>query len=220
MSVDLGAVAASAAAFAVIAASPGPATLSLAATSMAGGARAGVPWALGLAAGLTVWGAAVAVGLGALVTASPPALFALKILGGLYLLHLAWRSVQAALSSAEAARPAAAEAPPGRLFRRAAALNLLNPKAAVAWAAVLALGAPTGEGATAAQLTLAAAVCIALAYVVNVGYALLFSLPPARRAYARAGRGIEGVAGAVFAAFGLSLLYDALRRSPGADAAA
>jgi len=85
---------------------------------------------------------------------------------------------------------------------------------------VLALAAPAGEQAAATQLSLAAAACIALAFVVNVGYALIFSLPPARRAYSRAGRGIEGVAGAVFAAFGLSLLYDALRRSPAAEAPA
>ena len=207
MSVDPAAVLASAAAFGVIAASPGPAILSLAATSMAGGARAGVPWALGLAVGLTVWGTAVAVGLGTVVTASPPALFALKSLGGLYLLHLAWKSLRAAASAQPTARPAAAEAPPARLFRRAAALNLLNPKAAIAWAAVLALAAPAGAEAGPTQLTLAAAACIDLDFIINVGYAQIFSLPPARR-------GIEGGAGAVFAAFGASLIYDALRRSP------
>ncbi|MEO0683143.1 MAG: LysE family transporter, partial [Pseudomonadota bacterium] len=203
MSVDAAALAASAAAFTAIAASPGPAILSLIAVSMAGGARAGVPWALGLAAGLTAWGIAVAAGLGALVGASPPALFALKVLGGLYLLHLAWRSLRASAQPGAAERPAAQQAPAGRLFRRAAALNLLNPKAAVAWAAVLALAAPSGQaglgeaalgqaelgeaasGAGAAQLTLAAAICILLAFAVNLGYALLFSRPPARRAYAR-----------------------------------
>ncbi|MEO1688707.1 MAG: LysE family transporter, partial [Pseudomonadota bacterium] len=83
--------------------------------------------------------------------------------------------------------------------------------------------AELGEAASsagAAQLTLAAAICIMLAFAVNLGYALLFSRPPARRAYARAGRGIEGVAGAVFAAFGLTLLYDALRRAPAEGGAA
>lgn len=214
MSVDLGAIAASAGAFAVIAASPGPAILSLAATSMAGGARAGGPYALGLAAGLVVWGTAVAAGLGAVVTASPPMLFALKTLGGLYLLHIGWKSLRAAASAETNLRPAAVRCSAGRLFRRGAALNLLNPKAAIAWAAVLALAAPAGEAAAAAQLAVAAAVCIVLAFAVNVGYALLFSSPPARAAYAGAGRCIEGVAAAVFAAFGASLLWDALRRAP------
>lgn len=191
------------AAFSIAAGSPGPATLACAAVAMAHGRAAGLALGLGLAIGLSFWGALTALGLGALVLGSPQALFALRIVGGAYLLWLAWRSIRSALRASEAASGAAPSS--NRLFLRGVLLNLSNPKAALAWAAVIALGLPAD--AAAGHLTLIAAACSALGLLIYAAYAAGFALPPVRRGYARARRGVDGALAALFGYAGLRLIF-------------
>ncbi len=202
---DLAFLGAPALAFLVAAGSPGPATLAVAGTAMAAGRRAGLAIGAGLSIGLAFWGALTALGLGALVIGSPPALVALRIGGGLYLLWLAWKSARAAWTGAPPATAGAVDAPL-RLALRGLALNLSNPKAALAWAAVIALGLPPGAGP--GHLAAIAATCSAIGLLVYVAYALGFAAAPVRRAYARARRAVEAALAAVFAGAGLKLILD------------
>ncbi|MEM6489799.1 MAG: LysE family transporter [Pseudomonadota bacterium] len=95
----------------------------------------------------------------------------------------------------------------GALFVRGLLLNLLNPKAALAWAAVLALGMPaTGGDAPAGAIAAITLACALLGAAIYAGYALAFAQPPVRALYARGRRGIEAVAAAVFGLAGLRLL--------------
>lgn len=183
--------------FLVAAGSPGPATLAVAGASMASGRRAGLSLGAGLAVSLALWGVAVGFGFGALVAQSPVFLTIFKVIGGGYLLYLAWLSAQSAM--APQAAPQAMDS--GRAFRRGLILNLGNPKAALAWIAALALGSDDG-----AMSWGVVAACAGLGAVIYGAYAVAFALPPVRGVYMRARRGIEAATAGVFALAGVSLL--------------
>ena len=190
-------------AFFIAAGSPGPATLACASAAMAHGRAAGLALGVGLALGLSFWGALTAAGLGAVFLGSPSALFALRLVGGAYLLWLAWRSARSAWRAPEA--PPHAALSPNRLLLRGVLLNLSNPKAALAWAAVIALGLPVDAAAW--HLTAIAAACSALGLLIYVAYAVGFALPPVRRGYARARRAVDGALAALFGYAGLRLIF-------------
>ncbi len=70
---------------------PGPDTAMVTKNAVVGGRRAGIFAAIGVSIGLTIWTAAAALGIAALLRASAVAFFALKVAGALY---LAWVGIQ------------------------------------------------------------------------------------------------------------------------------
>ncbi|MBT8417396.1 MAG: LysE family translocator [Silicimonas sp.] len=194
-------------AFLIVTASPGPANIALATVAMSSGRPSGLLFGAGLSLGLAIWGVVAATGLGALLQTSASALTLLKLVGGLYLLWLAFASGRAAVRPT--ARPVAAPAP-GAWFWRGLMLNLSNPKAVVAWMAALSMGLGGGDGL--AQLLLATLVCMAIGVVNYTGYALAFSLRGAMRLYQRLRRWIDGIVAGLFAVAGLALIRSAVSR--------
>lgn len=89
------------------------------------GPRAAMAANFGIALGGMVHVTLAGLGLGALVAAHPLAFDAIRWLGVLYLVWLAWKTLrsQGALAAAEAA-----PAPALRVFGQALAVNLFNPK--------------------------------------------------------------------------------------------
>lgn len=189
--------------FFIAAASPGPATLALATTSMVHGSRAGILFGLGLALGLSFWGIVAAMGLGAVLTQSASALLVLRLFGGAYLIYLAIRSLRSAFAAGNEAF-APSDQPAMRMFRRGLVLNLTNPKAVLAWTAVLALGLAPAASASALYVTTLA--CSLLGMAIYVAYALAFSQAPVRAAYRASRRAIDAVAGLLFGYAGIRLL--------------
>lgn len=206
--VDITGLAAVGAAFFVVSASPGPATLALASTSMSAGRKTGLRFGIGLSCGLAFWGLIAATGLGAILQASSHALIGLKILGGLYLL---WLAFGAARSSARRQVTVANATDRRHGFRLGLLLNLSNPQAVFAWMATLALGLGSGSGGW--QVVTATSLCIALGFLIYTLYALVFSTSGAMRAYARARRWIEGVVAGLFAIAGFALIRSAFIRA-------
>lgn len=194
----------SVATFVFAAGSPGPATLAVSATAMAGGRARSMALAAGLTFGLAFWGGVVALGFGALVAESAAILTVLKLIGAGYLLYLAIGSGRAALRPAKQESLAPLEEPAGRLMRRGLFLNLSNPKAVLAWVAALALG--TEAASTSVVSILIVVICAMLGGVIYIGYATLFSLAPVMAWYQRFRRWIEGVFAALFAGAALRLL--------------
>ena len=111
---------------------PGPDNLFVLSISIVNGARAGIPTALGMAMGNFAHTTAVALGLSALVLASPVAFSIIKILGVAYLLYLAWQSWHHPLHLS-LQYPQAKYGPRSslKLFQRGVLMNLLNPKVAL-----------------------------------------------------------------------------------------
>lgn len=205
--IDIATLFAVAVAFWVIAASPGPANISNAAIAMRYGRRASVVYGLGLSVALVFWGILAATGMGAVLQASAWLLAVLKVLGGAYLLWLAWHSGRSAL------RPDAVkdvEIGAGRWFWRGVILNLSNPKSVIAWMAALSMGLNPEDGVAAVGVT--TLVCVVVAFGNNLTYSLVFSMGGMMAIYRRARRWIEGASAALFATGGLALIRSAVSK--------
>lgn len=119
----------------VIELTPGPNMGYLAVLGASKGRRAGFAAVGGVALGLLIVGLAAALGLGAVISASPLLYEALRWGGIMYLLYLAWDGWQDSNAPLDSL-PAKPETD-AKYFTRGLATNLLNPKAALFYVAIL-----------------------------------------------------------------------------------
>ena len=206
---DVTSLSAMAAAFFVVAVAPGPATLGCASVAMSQGRRAGLGFGFGLGLALLFWGVLAAIGLGAILAASAQVMLLLKLLGGCYLLWLAWKAGRSAVAG-EVSH--AAEVTSGRWIWRGALLNLSNPKAVFAWLATLSLG--VGPEDSLATVIVATLICGVIGFIVYLPWVFGFSHPRVMRGYQRVRRWVDGAVAALFAAAGLGLIRSAFARVP------
>jgi threonine/homoserine/homoserine lactone efflux protein len=113
-----------------LAGSPGPATLSLAATGAAFGARRGFPYMIGIGIGMVGVMAITASGVVGVLLALPGATPIVSALAGAYFLYLAWRIATAPPLSETTEQQSAPS------FTAGALLSLINPKGYAAMAAL------------------------------------------------------------------------------------
>ena len=205
--VDFPSLAATALAFFVVAVSPGPATLSNATLAMSRGRRTSLIYAAGLSCGLVFWGLVAASGMGAVLQGSHRLLMVLKVIGGLYLL---WLAFQCGRTAWRPGPSVGAEMNGSGWFLRGLLLNLSNPKTVIAWMAALSVGLSPEDGIGAVAVM--TAVCIAVGFVVNALYSVLFSIPGVMHAYRRGRRWIDGAAGVLFSLAGFGLIRSAFSR--------
>ena len=187
----------------VAGASPGPATLAIAGTSMALGRKSGLALAFGITTGSLIWSVSAALGLGALMLAHAWVLEGIRYLGAAYLMYLAIKAARSALF----AKPVATNALVGNsrtLFAKGLALHLTNPKAILFFGSLFSLGLPPGTNASALALVILA-VGIQSAVVFH-GYALLFSSNKMTALYLRLKRWFEGAFALAFGAASLKIL--------------
>jgi threonine/homoserine/homoserine lactone efflux protein len=111
---------------------PGPNMTYLALVSAGEGRRVGFATVAGIALGLAIIGAIAALGVAELIQASAMLYEGMRWAGVLFLLYLAWEGWSAGTDVVASASGSA-----GRYFTRGLVTNLLNPKAAVFYVAVL-----------------------------------------------------------------------------------
>lgn len=124
--------------------SPGPAVLMAARTGVTEGMRTGAFLAVGIGAGAVIWAAAALFGLALLFQAAPALLWAFKLAGGLYLIHMAWgmwRDADKPLDMSDGARSPRSAA---SAFRLGLLTQLSNPKPAVLFSAIFIGTVPQG----------------------------------------------------------------------------
>lgn len=114
---------------------PGPAVLYIVGRSLDQGVRAGITSAMGLVTGGAVHVSAAALGISALLAASPSSLALLTGAGAAYLAWLGWRELRGSAERGSHQAPAAPT--PGQLYRQGVLVSLLNPKAVVFFMAFL-----------------------------------------------------------------------------------
>ena len=188
---------------ALLAATPGVDTALVLRALVTSGARRALQAALGIAAGCLVWGAVVALGLGALLTASTLAFNVLKVAGAVYLLWQGLKLLRRKTTPAQALT--AGPAPSGSAFWTGFLTNVLNPKVGVFYVTLLpqfmVADVPAGP------------YIFALAGI-HVGLSLLWfvllvaAAKPLQKWLARPGvqTAMDRITGAVFVAFGLKLV--------------
>ena len=81
----------------VAGASPGPATLAIAGTSMSSGRKSGLSLASGIMTGSLIWSVAAALGIGAIMLANAWVFEIIRYFGAIYLMFLAYKSGRSAL---------------------------------------------------------------------------------------------------------------------------
>lgn len=111
--------------------SPGPATLSLAATGAAVGFRRGSQFLLGLMAGLAIVITAAGIGLASLFARFQQLQLLAQVLGAAYIVYLAFK-----IASSPVLQSGHAESEADPLFRDGFILNLLNVKAYAVFLAI------------------------------------------------------------------------------------
>lgn len=191
-------------AFFVITASRGTATLALASASMSSGRVVGLKFCSGLTIGLAIGGAIAATGLGTILQTSNQALSFIKMIGGVYLLWLAWRSAKSALSK-KTNKTITIDTK--KSFSLGMILNLSNPQAVFAWMATLALGASASTGAT--QVIVATVICVIISFIVYAFYAFVFSTAKVMNSYNKARKSIDAVVACLFIIAGIALIKSA-----------
>jgi threonine/homoserine/homoserine lactone efflux protein len=189
-------------------ASPGPNMLAVASVSLGSGRVAGLLTVAGVATGALIWSVLFAFGAGALLTAFPELVTAMKLIGGGYLLFIAVKAVRSAFARTPAVAAERIERSRLKAYLTGLAVVLTNPKAALMWIAIALFLAATGIGGIGYIGVGLYAACTAL--LVYGSYAWLFSTGVAARAHGRFRRWIEVLFGAVFGALGGKLVIDGI----------
>ncbi|AOX99741.1 LysE family translocator [Jeongeupia sp. USM3] len=190
----------------LITASPGPDNLMVLGTGVSRGRRQGMVFGLGCALGCLSHTVLAALGISALIAASPPAFTALKICGGLYLV---WLGIQALRSrggaQVDGAKPLAESL--WRLFGKGLIANTINPKVVLFFLAFLpqfVITARGGVGWQTAQLGLVFTAQAALLFGLLGYFSGAVGQWLNRRP--RAGLWLDRIAGTIFVALGLRLI--------------
>lgn len=197
-----------AAALVVGAVSPGPSFVLVARTAVAASRRDGIATALGMGTGAGVFALAALLGLHALFNAVPWIYTALKVLGGLYLIYLAWRiwrgarqplTVEAVASETTSPRTNAS-----RAFLIGLGTQLSNPKTAIVFSSVFAALLPQSPP-TSFYFALPL-----IAFSIDAGWYTIvtctLSSPTSRTAYLRYKAWVDRAAGGVMGALGIRLI--------------
>lgn len=175
----------------IIEITPGPNMAYIAALSLSHGLRVGFAAVAGIALGLMTYGVAAALGLAALIDSSRWLYEALRWSGAAYLVWLAWDAWSSESGGADAVETG--DSQPWRAFRRGLITNLLNPKAAIFYIAVLPEFVRVDNGPVITQTLLLSVIYVGIATAIHAGIVLLagnlqgnIATPDRRRAVRRA----------------------------------
>lgn len=185
---------------------PGPNMAYLVSRTLSQGRIAGMISLAGVALGFVVYLLASALGLAALFKAVPMAYDIVRIAGALYLGYLAWNLLKPGGVSPFETRDLPPHSP-RRLFSMGLLTNLLNPKIALMYSALIPQFIDPAAGATLQQFLQLGLVQIAIAVTVNG----LIVLAAARvswflRGRPRALRAQRWVSGGVLGGFAMDML--------------
>lgn len=194
----------------VVAVTPGPGILYVAARSLAGGRGEGVASSFGTGLGGLFHVAAGALGVSALVMASAEAFAVLKLAGAAYLLWIGIKTMREARVAAPAGIVAAG---PARAFREGVVVEALNPKTAAFFLAFIPQFVDPSVGGVARQFIVLGLVSVALNTLADALVAIM-------AARARGGLGrrpdlvrrLRTASGAAICGLGASLAF--ARRTP------
>jgi len=191
-------------------ASPGPDFFFVSQTAASRSRKEAMMGGIGITLGVAVWAAVALMGLHLILQKMAWLHQIITVGGGLYLCWMGWQLLKSARSKKQdgGAETDVAVALParGRTFMRGLLTNLSNPKAVVYFGSVFSMfvGDSVSGGERSAIFLLIVIETLAWFSLV----AMVFALPKMRRGYQRLAKWIDGVAGVVFAGFGIALIVN------------
>jgi threonine/homoserine/homoserine lactone efflux protein len=149
---------------------PGPAVLYVVVQGAEQGRRAGLASVGGIHVGTLVHVFAATVGLSALIVASATAFTAVKLAGAAYLIYVGVRKLLG--RDEPRLEPTGQRSSYGRAFARGAVVNVLNPKTALFFLALLPQFVDTDRGGVWSQALVLGLTFVALGLVTDSAYAV------------------------------------------------
>lgn len=185
---------------AALAFSPGPDVMFVVANGMQHKAKGAITSALGIAAGSFLHALLAAVGVSAVIAASPVAFEILKIAGALYLAWLGVQAIRSFLRNSGSAKLSQKiqEISAWQVFLRGFVTNILNPKVVVFYLALLPQFVSVELGHVGLQVFLLGCIhnAIGLSFLIVVGLAA--GKASGWIARTSLGRWLDGIAGVFF----------------------
>ena len=194
----------------VVTLAPGPDNLMVLSLGMARGRQAGVLFGLGCALGCLNHTLLAALGVSALIAASPAAFTALKIAGGAYLIWLGIQAIRNARphdGKSQPSRDAAPSERPARLFAKGLVANAINPKVILFFLAFLPQFVDAARGHAGWQIVQLGLVFTLLTVAIFGAIGWFAGAVGERLArHPATGAWLDRIAGGIFVALGLRLI--------------
>ena len=186
--------------------SPGPDFFFVSQTAVSRSRKEAMMGVLGITGGVMVWAGVALLGLHLIIEKMAWLHTLIMVGGGLYLCWMGYQMLRGALKKNDivTAEPQVELARSGRSFLKGLLTNLANPKAIIYFGSVFSLFVGDNIGAGARWGIFLLIVLETLAWFTIV--AILFALPKMPRGYQRMAKWIDGIAGTLFAGFGIHLI--------------
>ncbi len=186
--------------------SPGPDFFFVSQTAASRSRREAMMGVVGISLGIVVWAGVALMGLNLILQKMAWLHQIIMVGGGLYLCWVGWQLLKSARAKQVASEDEVQIALParGRTFLRGFLTNLSNPKAVIYFGSVFSLF--VGDNVTAGAGWGLFVLIVAETFVWFSIVACVFALPVMRRGYQRLSKWIDGLAGVLFAGFGIHLI--------------
>ncbi|PKR53868.1 LysE family translocator [Thalassospira marina] len=157
------------------AASPGLGNMAIASTSVQSGRMSGFAVMFGVLAAGQTWALCAAAGLSSILLTMPSAMHLIGIVGGMYLVWLAFKTFKnKRTKNRMEIAPHAGKSSTAHHFRKGFFIQILNPKAVLGWILIISIGVrPDSPAYTPIIIVLC---CLILGTIIFSSYVMLFSL--------------------------------------------
>ncbi|GBU11592.1 threonine efflux pump [Enterobacterales bacterium] len=190
---------------------PGPDFFFVSQTAASRSRKDAMMGVVGITLGVAVWAAVALMGLHLILQKMAWLHQIITVGGGLYLCWMGWQLLKSARAKKRAGDSAEVETTVdlparGRTFMRGLLTNLSNPKAVIYFGSVFSLF--VGDNVSGGERGGLFIMIVAETFVWFSVVAMVFALPTMRRGYQRLAKWIDGVAGVMFAGFGIALIVN------------
>ncbi len=184
--------------------SPGPNMFAVVSSSLGGGLKSGLQVNLGIAIGAFIWATLASLGLVSMLSAFPSLLYVFSIIGGTYLLYLAYKAFKSSfsISDAQIISPSETRSTIANIIH-GLGVTFSNPKVALFWVSISSL--ITGVTTNIFILMVFAVGASIVVFIIYGTYAFAFSSNAFRAFYKKFHHFADALFGATFTALALKV---------------
>lgn len=186
------------------AAAPGPDFVLVSQQTLSHGKKTGLLCSIGITLGLSIHLIYSALGLAAVIANSSSALWAIKIIGGCYLMYLGYKGITSKKSNNEAVQVATVKNSPLKSIGVGFLCNALNPKAPIYFVSLFTL--VLSPDLPLSHLLIYGAWIMAIQLIWFSSVVFLLSRPAVNKKFQAMGHWVDRVTGVAMVALGLKVI--------------